>query len=1228
MLDSQESDIRARLETSNRDFQTLIGGPVGQLMPPPPSSNNSATTSGGSSLPIASSAPASPPGLTHCVPKNVARPTDEQPRRSSVKRRRTMSEPTEEQVVAANLTVEDGMAVEDAVPAKEVAQVHARHIMRQNMLIVTHNGHPACSLMPKQPPPTPSLHQPRPVFRGVLDMLRDMTRSRLSHAPPSCRSVHVNRAPVSNAMFFLALLVLLFGLLPIVKAVNPNSATTNFILYSLNANGMTNPVKVNHFNTVIGSRKPHVFIVNETKTRSKINKTLPCHDYDIYEEPGEPADNHHIFKWGVVVGIHKDIQVAQRVEITQKSLKGRVIVIDVVLSTLDGGCATHRIIGAYTPWNPGGTGDARHFWNDVAQLCLSSPTSWTMAGDFNATVSSLERVSGGADAREQYRRFLQTVDGHDLWSDIDDRSRAQDWTCRGHGSHMEGNIIDWIVTSKSTLVDAEIFVADRHSDFVPFTDHRAIVGQLSHKSSVSTSNVGLSMFNLPSRQSAAVSHIKVSLKSEKDKYQTFQDRVDAWIKAECIGEHVVSDDDSFIRRYKELGSIIKQVSEDVFGRKSPFIKRKNVITNRQIKDIVKGIHAIGGAIRFEKSRHTAHISLKAIHAYRCTVADFHCDLGSDDTLLQFLAKRRRALHKSLFAERSKEIVLQAKLFDRNQISAALKGGSTKKLVQSYPFILLPLVVNDLDSPEKLICDPEGVKMTTRDYFTRLYDHSRVPDLPKPWLTTPSVVNVRDRVGSDPFVWPKRATLTDFRAHLWRGNNRPLPGPDGWEKWIIKSLSDDVLTLVLDLHNYQVMNSRFPGDIKDMWLTMFHKWGVRTNLSNWRGLLLSNVLANSPMVWLNCCLIQYSSEKGILPDTQVAAQPGVQTRDLMSFLASVKCWANRHKELVYALKRDQMKGFDYLAPEGFHDAVHSYGLPQSIIDIDKAAHKETKCFIRTAYGVAVPITVSDVNKQGGPLSPIKSTFTTSLGHYYLNDLMRNDSNALIVSSSARRRNDPHLKDDGSCLTVAMVEATDDTFLFSRSLPSLRRNTLAMERFQYAYGWMTQWSKSMAYMLSATGDQPSVISLPSVTIERGVNPLVVTEHEIPLIRDELEFLRAKVDNPTARFEELRNFVETFQFPRVLGRLPITLIRKIVAQNIVSKCHAMLYLQPIKQSDAEALDKQIIEKVHLALGFPFRPSSRIATLPLSHHGFDFPSIARINAGIAVAGISQDLNHHIPTY
>ncbi|KIK04137.1 hypothetical protein K443DRAFT_130973 [Laccaria amethystina LaAM-08-1] len=173
MLDTQEREIHTKLDTANCDFQTLIGGPVGQLMPPL----------------------STPPGLPPCILKSVAHVDNEQPQQSSVKWQRTMSEPAEEQVVAANLTAEDGMVVEDAAPATEVSQ-------------------------------------------------------------------------------------------------------------------------------------------------------------------------------------------------------GRAVVIDVVLSTLNGGCAGHRIIGAYAPWNLGGSGDVRHFWNDIAQLCLSSPTSWTMVGDFNVTVSSLERISG------------------------------------------------------------------------------------------------------------------------------------------------------------------------------------------------------------------------------------------------------------------------------------------------------------------------------------------------------------------------------------------------------------------------------------------------------------------------------------------------------------------------------------------------------------------------------------------------------------------------------------------------------------------------------------------------------------------------------------------------------------------------------------------------------------------------------------------------------------------
>ena len=87
-------------------------------------------------------------------------------------------------------------------------------------------------------------------------------------------------------------------------------------------------------------------------------------------------------------------------------------------------------------------------------------------------------------------------------------------------------------------------------------------------------------------------------------------------------------------------------------------------------------------------------------------------------------------------------------------------------------------------------------------------------------------------------------------------------------------------------------------------------------------------------------------------------------------------------------------------------------------------------------------------------------------------------------------------------------------------------------------------------------------------------------------------------------------------------------MVAQNIVSRCRALLSLQPIKQADAEALDVRISSRIHGILGMPFAPSTKILTLPVSHHGLGFPSIARINAGIAVDGLVRDLNHHIAAY
>jgi hypothetical protein len=1028
---------------------------------------------------------------------------------------------------------------------------------------------------------------------------------------------------IPNIIVWAIIAIMLFCLISSASAVPSAAGSLSF--YALNANGFVHPTKIDATNRAISHRNPDVVVITETKTNSARSSKMSYDNYQFFDERGVPVVGHHLYKWGVVLGIKKGITVSQRVPVSHPALIGRLIAVDIVIALDSGSGFVHRIIAAYAPWDVADTDNTSSYWTEATKICLTAPNSWTLLGDLNATVTQAERKTGGNDARSHYNNFLRLSKGHDHWSDYPDRSRFTDWTCKPRLATDGGSIIDRIVSSAGCFLDSEIYVADGRTDFVPMTDHRAVIGRIILRppdriAGRCVHNVTTPVLNNP--------RIKFPDYKDKHLFQSFRDQTDVKCRSLGLHDRTVTDDLSFISLYTELTNVINDTAADVFGR----IKRRKrnvdkLITNSKIQQLQGRSRALGGALRLiNEPIYRASHAAKHIHL-QCSL-EYSLNTCSHLSLRSFVLAKRKAVNKDLYRERSDEVYARAKKYDSFRITQALAGGSTKRLVHSAEFVPLPMSINTTDGSGKLLSDPEQVKAETRLYWERLYARQPIAPMDKPWLETESVIQVKQRVIANPFEWPRKATLKDFRALIRRGNARPSPGPDGMEKWCVKSLSDFALAPVLELHNYMTLNSCFPGDTKDMYLTMFHKRGLRTDLNNWRGLMMSNFIANSPMTWLNYLLTPFIAANSILPDTQVATQQGVQTRDLTSFLSGLLTWSNRHKTTVYALKRDQMKGFDYLAPEGFYDAVTAYGLPPSIIDIDKAAQTNTKVFIRTAHGITEPITVSGVAKQGGPISPLKSTLTTSMGHRYLDDVANSTAGSLNISTLAHDRLDPHLPNDYISLPIRMIEATDDSILFAESLPALQSFCLLEERFQFAYGWLTNWNKTTAYILSPEGIQPETVSFPSITVEPYVSPLTVTYHDVPLVCNELEFLRVKIDDPAHRYHELRDFIDAFTFPKFVGPTPLTLLRKIAMQSIASRARALLTFQPITDADALKLDRFIASKVHAISGFPWIYNTEISTLPVSLHGFEFPSIRRINASIAVDGLARDLNHHIPAY
>jgi hypothetical protein len=109
---------------------------------------------------------------------------------------------------------------------------------------------------------------------------------------------------------------------------------------------------------------------------------------------------------------------------------------------------------------------------------------------------------------------------------------------------------------------------------------------------------------------------------------------------------------------------------------------------------------------------------------------------------------------------------------------------------------------------------------------------------------------------------------------------------------------------MDLLNFIVSHSQFPGNVQDMWLTMFHKlaWANVIQLHGQR----PNDLAQLSAGTIRCSKITDPGD----PGCNTAGRPNC---DVMCYLSTVKLYANCHKQTIFALQRDQMKGFDYLHP---------------------------------------------------------------------------------------------------------------------------------------------------------------------------------------------------------------------------------------------------------------------------------------------------------------------------
>ena len=340
--------------------------------------------------------------------------------------------------------------------------------------------------------------------------------------------------------------------------------------------------------------------------------------------------------------------------------------------------------------------------------------------------------------------------------------------------------------------------------------------------------------------------------------------------------------------------------------------------------------------------------------------------------------------------------------------------------------------------------------------------------------------------------------------------------------------------------------------------------------------------------------------------------------------------SRTTPALHSAQRDQKKGFDMLEPQEFYDALAAYALLSAIADLDRSAQSNVPYRVKTAYGFTSFFPVHGVTKQGGSLSPLKCTLTTSLCNRWLQDSQLRTPGQVLIQTHNARQGNIHEPVDNICLSLSMIEAMDDSLLISPTLPSLFTAARMADRFQATNGWETNWSKSRLYVYQASPDvipANHCIAIPSVDYTNPQSEQTFWNN-VPVETDHTTFLRVPVNRPDLQFLRLQDIIVNFSFSILTRALPLTVLRRIVSQQIISKVRPHLAFQPLPPLLASKLDTILATKIHSRLGFPFRFKTGLLFAPLSMRGFAFPSISALNAALAVQGLQRDLNHHIQPF
>ncbi|KAK1229491.1 hypothetical protein PQX77_007441 [Marasmius sp. AFHP31] len=388
---------------------------------------------------------------------------------------------------------------------------------------------------------------------------------------------------------FLSFLYLACIFFPFMNSVNASASP--FSTITINLNGIGNAAKV----------------VCETKSSHTLQSQVCIKGYKVFESTGRKVNRKQV-KWGVAIGVNTSLQ-GTMVPV-HDSLAGRVVAVDVIIPTDNGRGFRHRLIGLYAPYDPG-IADAlqtlRSFWGSVREICTTASHSWSIIGDFNATLSNMEwgdHLAHDGLSRRAYREFLNASMGRNVWSlQGNNNAREDGHTYQAFSLERCCSIIDRCVSSQTGVLMRSISIL---KTFIPGTDHRLILANLILQP---PRGMGHHAY-LPDQQPASYNaRFLFPKKGDHSRFHTFAEHAERMVDDEGVVSTTLTTDDEYGTLYNFLTTVLDKSASTAFNLPRQYAERQT--SSPHMKILLREFRRLNKLISAIKRETIHHLLTKA-----------------------------------------------------------------------------------------------------------------------------------------------------------------------------------------------------------------------------------------------------------------------------------------------------------------------------------------------------------------------------------------------------------------------------------------------------------------------------------------------------------------------------------------------------------------------------------------------------------------------------------------